>query len=225
VALVPIRLEAQILGSIHVADPRENAVPLESVQALEGASKELGTAIQRVRAEAALQRARDAMEQRVAERTAELAGANASLHAEIAERRRVEALLIKINRAYKALSKCNQAVIHVSDESALIQEVCRILREECGYRLVWIGFAEQDEARSVRPVAQAVYEEGYLDAVNVTWTEDERGCGPTGRAIRTRRPVVNRDILENPDYAPWRAGTPRPPPFRWPAVRGTPSAR
>ena len=95
VALVPIRLGEQILGLIHVADPRENAVPLERVQALEGASKELGTAIQRVRAEAGLQRARDELEQRVEARTAELAGANASLKAEIAERGRAQEALIQ----------------------------------------------------------------------------------------------------------------------------------
>ncbi len=54
VALVPIRTEGRILGLIHVADPRENMVPLERVEVLEGAAMQLGTAIQRVRAEEAL---------------------------------------------------------------------------------------------------------------------------------------------------------------------------
>jgi GAF domain-containing protein len=59
VALVPIRLGEHILGLIHVADPRENMVPLEMVRVLEGASTGLGTAIQRVRAEQALRGAHD----------------------------------------------------------------------------------------------------------------------------------------------------------------------
>ena len=51
VALVPIRERGRIIGLIHVADPRENMIPLEIVQLLEGAAIHLGTAVQRVRAE------------------------------------------------------------------------------------------------------------------------------------------------------------------------------
>ncbi|MFH1931466.1 MAG: ABC transporter substrate binding protein [Pseudomonadota bacterium] len=51
VALVPISLGDSILGLIHMADPRENMVPLEMVQLLEKTAMQLGTAIQRVRAE------------------------------------------------------------------------------------------------------------------------------------------------------------------------------
>ena len=54
VALVPVRAQGRILGLIHVADPRENMVPLEVVEVLEEAAMQLGTAIQRVRAEEAL---------------------------------------------------------------------------------------------------------------------------------------------------------------------------
>jgi len=54
VALVPIRLGDNILGLIHVADYQENMVPLEMVEVLEGAAMQLGTGIQRVRAEEAL---------------------------------------------------------------------------------------------------------------------------------------------------------------------------
>ena len=54
VALMPIRVGGRILGLIHVADPREDAVPLETVLALESAAMQLGTAIARVRATEAL---------------------------------------------------------------------------------------------------------------------------------------------------------------------------
>ena len=55
VALVPIRLGERLLGLIHVADPQDNKLPLWMVEMLEGAAMQLGTAIQRVRAEEALQ--------------------------------------------------------------------------------------------------------------------------------------------------------------------------
>ncbi|GEM_PF-311174 len=123
---------------------------------------------------------------------------------DITERSRAEESLRKTNRAYKALSQSNQALIRATDEEELLQEVCRIVREDCGYRLVWVGLAEHDEHKTVRPVAQAGYEEGYLETVNIVWADNERGRGPTGTAIRTRNPVVNRDVKTDPIYAPWR---------------------
>ena len=54
VALIPIRWGDQILGLIHIADRRENMVPLELVEMLEKAAMQLGTAFERVKAEEAL---------------------------------------------------------------------------------------------------------------------------------------------------------------------------
>ena len=56
VALVPIRLRDRILGLIHVADRKEGMVPLEMVELMEGIAIQLGSAIQRVRAEEALRK-------------------------------------------------------------------------------------------------------------------------------------------------------------------------
>jgi diguanylate cyclase (GGDEF)-like protein/PAS domain S-box-containing protein len=54
VALVPIRVADQLLGLIHVADPAEDKVPVWMVRILEQAGLQLGTAIQRVRAQEGL---------------------------------------------------------------------------------------------------------------------------------------------------------------------------
>ena len=54
VALVPVRIGDRILGLIHVADHRENMVPLKKVEMLEKAAMQLGTAFQRADAEDAL---------------------------------------------------------------------------------------------------------------------------------------------------------------------------
>ncbi len=51
VALVPIRMNRQILGLIHVADRRENMVPQFKVEALEKVGAELGVALKRLEAE------------------------------------------------------------------------------------------------------------------------------------------------------------------------------
>lgn len=123
----------------------------------------------------------------------------------ITERRRAEEELRKANRALKALSECTQAVIRTTEEPELLNEICRIIVKVGGYRLAWVGFAENDEKKSVRPVAQAGYEEGYLETVKITWDDSELGRGPAGMAIRTGKPSICNNILTDPNFAPWRA--------------------
>jgi len=123
---------------------------------------------------------------------------------DISQRVRAEKELHRLNRSLRALSASNQAMVRARDESELLHGTCRILVEEGGYRLAWVGFAEQDEAKTVRPVAHAGVEEGYLASSRITWADTERGRGPTGTAIRTGQPSVCQNMLEVPQLAPWR---------------------
>ncbi|MEK7102365.1 MAG: GAF domain-containing protein, partial [Patescibacteria group bacterium] len=70
--------------------------------------------------------------------------------------------------------------------------------------MVWVGFAENDANKSVRPAAQAGYEKGYLETANIAWADTERGRGPTGTAIRTGKTTVCKNVLTTPNFAPWR---------------------
>ncbi|MFC1834727.1 response regulator [Thermodesulfobacteriota bacterium] len=120
-------------------------------------------------------------------------------------KRKAELTLKRTNRAQKALGNCSQAVIKAVDELELAREVCRIVVEDGGYRLAWVGSAEQDEAKTVRPIGQWGYEEGYLDTVRITWADMERGRGPVGTAIHTGRPALVRHILTDQRFEPRRA--------------------
>ncbi len=51
VALVPIRVEGNVIGVIHLADPRENLVLLRKVEVLEDVALQLGMAIQHIKIE------------------------------------------------------------------------------------------------------------------------------------------------------------------------------
>jgi PAS domain S-box-containing protein len=123
---------------------------------------------------------------------------------DITERRRSEDTLQRLNRTLRALGRSSQAMLHATDEASYLNEVCRVI-SDCGYAMVWIGFLENDAARSVRPVAHAGFEASYLENLNVTWADTERGRGPTGMAIRTGRPAVCRDMRTDENFAPWRA--------------------
>jgi PAS domain S-box-containing protein len=128
--------------------------------------------------------------------------AHAELEQQVAKRASDQA---QANRMLTILSECNQTVVRATEEPALLQGVCRIIVELGGYPLVWIGFAEQDAAQTVRPVAQTGFEDGYLESITITWSDTEHGQGPTGRAIRSGQPRIARDIQTDPRFAPWRA--------------------
>jgi PAS domain S-box-containing protein len=110
----------------------------------------------------------------------------------------------KYNRTLKALSRSSQVMMRAADEHAYMEQVCRIVVEDCGYAMVWIGFAEDDEEKTVRPVAHSGFEEGYIDTLKITWADTERGRGPTGTAIRTGKPAICRNMLTDPLFEPWR---------------------
>ncbi|MBF0127622.1 MAG: PAS domain S-box protein, partial [Magnetococcales bacterium] len=126
-------------------------------------------------------------------------------HTDITARKQVEIELVRMNRALKALSSASEALVHALDEDQFLATVCKLIVEKAGYRLAWCGMAVDDADKSVRPVAQFGYEAGYLDTLRLGWGDNEFGRGPTGTAIRTGRPAHTRDILNDPNFAPWRA--------------------
>jgi len=129
----------------------------------------------------------------------------ATIARDITQRKRAEAELLRVNRALRTISACNQVLVRATEESHLLEDVCGILVREGGYRMAWVGYAEQDEGKSVRPVAHAGCEEGYLQTANITWADTERGHGPTGTAIRTGKTMIARNIQTEPSLAPWQA--------------------
>lgn len=123
---------------------------------------------------------------------------------DITAQKQAEQTQKRLTRALRFLSDCGMALVHAEEEHKLLSDICRLTVETGGYLMAWVGFAEQDAAKTVRPAAQSGYEQGYLDSVNITWADMERGQGPTGTAIRTGVTVVNQDCLSNPKMAPWR---------------------
>ena len=123
---------------------------------------------------------------------------------DITELKQSEQALYHANRALRTLSECNQALVLATDESSLLHHICQIIVDFGGYRCAWIGFAQHDNAKTVRPVAQAGYEKGYVEALQISWGDNERGRGPTGTAIRTQEPRIIQNILTDPSYRLWR---------------------
>jgi putative nucleotidyltransferase with HDIG domain len=109
----------------------------------------------------------------------------------------------RVHSLLTIIRRINKAMLTAQDEPQLFREICEFLTRIQGIKFVWIGLVEEGSFE-VRPVAEAGFEEGYLSSIRVTWDDSEHGKGPTGAAIKTGRPVVMRDIANDPRYQPWR---------------------
>ena len=127
-----------------------------------------------------------------------------SLLIDISAQRRAEHSAQRTFRALRVLSEMNGQLIVADREEAFLQAVCTMVVASGGYRMATVGYALHDRARSVKPMAEAGYGEGYFAAAPISWADNEQGRGPTGRAIRLGKAQVNQNFLSNPDVRPWR---------------------
>ncbi|MBU4232181.1 MAG: PAS domain S-box protein [Proteobacteria bacterium] len=122
---------------------------------------------------------------------------------DITDRKQAEERLQRTSRALKALSACNQALVHATHETGFLTDVCEVIVREGGYPLAWVGYAQSDKIKSVAPMASAGVEAGHPEWIALTWGDGERGQGPGGMAIKTGEIQVAKDILQDPALAPW----------------------
>ncbi len=127
------------------------------------------------------------------------------IYEDITARKLAEDSLRRVNRALRVLGSCNLALAQAHDEAELLETVCRVVVEDGGYAMAWIGWAEDDEAKSVRPVAKAGDDAGYLQNAQFSWDAGSPyGQGPAGTAIRSATTQVIQNWHTNPLTEPWR---------------------
>jgi PAS domain S-box-containing protein len=121
------------------------------------------------------------------------------------ETKHAEEGLERTTKALKTLSRVNEALVRAQAEDELLEDVCKAIIASGGYALAWVGFAQDDERKSVVPVHSAGESVDYAKSLLVSWGDGPYGRGPTGRSIREVRPVALRNMDTDPDYAPWKA--------------------
>ncbi|MCU4801999.1 GAF domain-containing protein [Halobacteria archaeon HArc-gm2] len=107
-----------------------------------------------------------------------------------------------LNRLNRIAQDVTHAVITTSTQEELERAVCDRLVDSDAYRFAWIGDVS-GAVGDVTPRASAGLEEGYLDGVSITASDDAEK-GPTGRAVQTGAVQVMQNIRTDPAYEPWR---------------------
>ncbi len=124
---------------------------------------------------------------------------------DITKRKMSEEVLQRLNRELRAISNCNQTLLRASDEQTLLNEICRIIYEETDYPFAWVGYALNDESKTVKPVAFAGAEFKDLFSGFISWSEEtEFGNGPAGKAIRSGEILYSQNISKDERMKPWR---------------------
>ncbi|MDE2369240.1 MAG: response regulator [Burkholderiales bacterium] len=123
---------------------------------------------------------------------------------DITERRRAAEAQRRTNRALRMLSRCNLALAQARDEPQLLAMVCDAAVESGGFVTAWIGYAQDDAAKSVRAVASAGHEREAPLRATISWDEaNPAGRGLVGRALRSGRAQIARDAFDDAAMAPW----------------------
>lgn len=127
----------------------------------------------------------------------------ASMVHDVTQSRMAEERIRYLDRLLKAIRSINRLITRISDPDNLLQTACVILTSMNEYPMVWIGMVEDGHKRVV-PRVSAGDDKGYLSSINITWDDEPSGMGPSGMAIKSRRPCIVREIDSDPRYSPWK---------------------
>ncbi|WP_394788149.1 EAL domain-containing protein [Rhodoferax sp.] len=117
--------------------------------------------------------------------------------------------LARLNRAQRMTSACNEALIRATSETELLQQICQITVDIGGYRLAWVGFAQDDARKSILQAAHAGVRPDAVKNWPLSWDADSpHGNGPAGRAIRSGEIVIVPDIQTDPAFQQFLAVSP-----------------
>jgi GAF domain-containing protein len=130
--------------------------------------------------------------------------------ADITQRKLDVVALQRANRALKTLSAGNEALVRATNESELLQAICRAIVDKGGYRMASVGYPRNDPDKTIAPMAWAGVEDGYLTSIRHTWADNELGQRPIARALRSGKVEIARGVGGDPAFTPVKDLVARP---------------
>ncbi len=122
---------------------------------------------------------------------------------DITERKLIELKLQRQKNLYVALSKINEAILHIVDEIQLFDEIGRITVDSGFMKLAWVGVEDTANERII-PLIQHGEGVAYLDGIFISTNPKlPEGQGPTGMDWNTHQTVISQQNHNNLALAPW----------------------
>jgi HD-GYP domain-containing protein (c-di-GMP phosphodiesterase class II) len=102
--------------------------------------------------------------------------------------------LLKINtRAFNLITKINMALVKSVSKEQLISEYCKIIVNDGGYTMVWIGIADKETKKLIKVISKYAY-----NGSKITSDDIEFNIESYTKAINTNQPVIINDISNDP---------------------------
>jgi diguanylate cyclase (GGDEF)-like protein len=109
--------------------------------------------------------------------------------------------LARVSRTLRTICAGNRTLLRATDEVELLNAMCRVVVETGGYRMAFVGYAQDDPQKSLVHVAGFGADAAFLDVVPTTWADNEFGQTAIATAIRSGKPSVARNILKEAAFA------------------------
>jgi PAS domain S-box-containing protein len=111
--------------------------------------------------------------------------------------------IAQLSRLYAALTKVNQAIIWLPNQEQLFNTLCRILVEEGGFKMAWVGW-NNPKTNQLLPAAVWGDDNNYLSTIKVYSDDRPEGRGPSGLAFRSQKPYICNDMQQDAATLAWR---------------------
>jgi PAS domain S-box-containing protein len=122
---------------------------------------------------------------------------------DITERRLAEREAASRTWALSAIHRATVAAMDADNEAELMNANCVGLTSEGG--TTFIALANDDEAHSMTFACASGPGAAIVDELDVSWADEPKGNGPTGRAIRTGKTQIEHNASASAPLALWRA--------------------
>ena len=123
---------------------------------------------------------------------------------DITDRKQAEAALKRANRALRTLSAGNLALVRAESEEALLREVTSVIVEKGGYSLAAVYYAEDDEQKTLIPMACSGREKNNFCEGSPRLSDNEKRALPVVRAIQSATTQICREIAAETGLKLWR---------------------
>jgi diguanylate cyclase (GGDEF)-like protein len=109
--------------------------------------------------------------------------------------------LERVSRALRTLSAGNRSLLRASDEQELLRDMCEVIVEQGGYRVACVGYARNDENKTIQWMECVGMDKADLQALYRSWADTDVGQTTFSTAMRTGKPSVARNVFNDPTYA------------------------
>ncbi|HTH95571.1 MAG TPA: EAL domain-containing protein [Rhodocyclaceae bacterium] len=120
-------------------------------------------------------------------------------------RHSAEEAQLRLNRALRVLSDCNQTLIHADNEAKLLQDICTLIFTSGGYPFVWIGYVDPTgQDKIIHPMAKAGSGAQILETLVLSMDETAHPCELSYLTLQTGERQVCQEIIGDPMFGVWQ---------------------